>query len=707
MARYWVGGTGNWNDTAHWSDTSGGASGFSVPGTTDNVIFDANSNATAYTVTVNATADCADFTMGAPASGAVTWAGSSALSIYGSMDLQGGTSGITRTFTGTITFKATATGKTVTCNGITFATGAWAFNGSGGGWTLQDALTNTSSISLTTGSLDTNGVSVTSSSFVFNGNATRSLTLGASTITITGTAGILNFGSILNLTFNAGTSTIVWAGTSNFSSGSGLTFNDLSVTGAGNKTISGPNNWSNISITGTTSKTGTLSFSGDATLSGTFICNGNSVTNRVLIWSSTNGINRTISAATVSVTNTDFMDITGTGAGSWNLSAVSGGSGDCGGNSGITFTTPVTRYWVGGTGNWSSTGEWASSSGGGSGATVPLPQDTVVFDANSFSAGSQTATADMPRLGKDISFTGVTNSPTLSFGSLATMITGSLTLDSGLTLTGTNTTTFVGRAACTITSAGKSFNQAITINCGAGSYTLQDNLNINGSTLQFTITTGTFDANDFNVTTGTFNTNNNNSRVISMGSGTWTITGVGTSAWVVTAGSLTLNAETSTIKFTDSTNNVITFIGGGFTYYIVWWSRGASTASNTIKGSNAYYEFKDTGTAAHSILFTVSTTNTVTLFTVNGSSGNAITLNSTNGSTTFALVKVGGGRISCDWLNIQHSVATPATGTWYAGANSVNNQATASAGSGWIFSVPPLIAKAYEKMQAVHRAGSF
>jgi hypothetical protein len=71
--------------------------------------------------------------------------------------------------------------------------------------------------------------------------------------------------------------------------------------------------------------------------------NGNSATNRVLVFSGTLGTPRTITAANVSVTNADFRDITGAGAGNWNLSAVSGGSGDAGGNSGITFTTGQTQ----------------------------------------------------------------------------------------------------------------------------------------------------------------------------------------------------------------------------------------------------------------------------------------------------------------------------------------------------------------------------
>src|SRR5690349_15537536 len=51
--RFWVGGTGTWDaaTTTHWSDTSGGAGGFSVPGSSDTVTFDANSGGG--TVTLN------------------------------------------------------------------------------------------------------------------------------------------------------------------------------------------------------------------------------------------------------------------------------------------------------------------------------------------------------------------------------------------------------------------------------------------------------------------------------------------------------------------------------------------------------------------------------------------------------------------------------------------------------------------------------
>lgn len=54
--RYWVGNGGSWLDTAHWSATTGGASGASVPDYTNDVIFDANSfTTTGQQVIVNTT----------------------------------------------------------------------------------------------------------------------------------------------------------------------------------------------------------------------------------------------------------------------------------------------------------------------------------------------------------------------------------------------------------------------------------------------------------------------------------------------------------------------------------------------------------------------------------------------------------------------------------------------------------------------------
>src|SRR3989344_6127875 len=673
IGRYWVGGTGSWDaTTTHWATPSGGAGGASVPTSTDNVFFDTASNAAAYTVTITAAANTANLTFGNPASGAPTWAGSSALNIYGNFTAA---SGMTRTYTGAITFAATTTGKTVTFNGVTMASNT-TFNGVGGGWTLQDTWNNGTagkSITLTSGTLNTNGKTITSSIFNGSGSTTRTLTLGASIINLASSSNAWNFTTTTGLTFNANTSTIsITGGGTNFLGG-GLTYNNLTISGINafaTWAITGANTFNNFTITGNNNKVTIYTFAANQTITGTLTLNGNSAVNRLPIQSSIIGTARTLTAATVTVTNTDFQDITGAGTGNWNLSAVSGGSGNAGGNSGITFTTSATQTWSGTSGgNWS-TNAWSGR--------VPLPQDDVVV--NAAFAASQTITMDMPRIGRNVSFAGVTGSPTIS-GSIDISVFGNMTFSSGLAAINLGTTRNVilsGRGSFTFTSGVATMQPRISLVAPGGTYTLQDNhtsTNLNPLSVQL----GTLDLNDRNVTVLGFGSNfSGSTRSILLRSGLITITGSGTNAWSINSASgLTFNAGTSTIKFTDATASSITFTGSGQVYNNVWFARGVSAASNTMVGSNTFNDFKDDGSAAHSILFTTGTTTTVTTFTVSGTAGNLKTINSTS-TSTHTLVKSGGGTISSDYLNIQHSVATPAS-TWYAGVNSVNNQGVATA----------------------------
>lgn len=64
-SRFWVGGTGtaDLSDTTHWSATSNGAGGASVPGAADSVTLDGSSGGG--TITINATFSWASLTMGA------------------------------------------------------------------------------------------------------------------------------------------------------------------------------------------------------------------------------------------------------------------------------------------------------------------------------------------------------------------------------------------------------------------------------------------------------------------------------------------------------------------------------------------------------------------------------------------------------------------------------------------------------------------
>ena len=51
--RYWIGGTGNWSNTAHWDAHSGGAGGDTVPTSSDNVFVDSASGLSGGTLTID------------------------------------------------------------------------------------------------------------------------------------------------------------------------------------------------------------------------------------------------------------------------------------------------------------------------------------------------------------------------------------------------------------------------------------------------------------------------------------------------------------------------------------------------------------------------------------------------------------------------------------------------------------------------------
>lgn len=682
--RFWVGGTGNWDGstTTHWAATTGGLGGASVPTSGDTVTFDTLSNATAYTVTITATANCSDLTVGAPLSGKVTFAaGSAGLNIFGSMNMSGGTAGITWNFNVTMNFSSTATGKTITTNGITILSNT-NFNGIGGGWTLQDNFT-TFGITHTQGTLDFNGKTVSANSYQSIGAGTRTLTLGASNVTFTGSSALLFSGS--NFTFNANTSTITCSAVNPSFAAAGATFNNVVFSGIGTGgqnggDISGANTFANLTITGTAATLLPTIFENNQTITGTLTLNGNSTAFRLFITSLTPGTPITLTAATVSVSYADFMDITGAGAGSWDLHAITGLSGDCGGNSGITFTTPVDQHWqTAAGGNWSSAANWTSR--------IPLPQDNVFMD-KAFST-SRTVTADMPLLGKNIDWTGATWTTKLTFTStIQNYVFGSYILISGLTYTAnaTNNLILSTRGSSTLSSNAVTINQPITIQAPSGTYTLGSDTTMTASRL-LSLNYGTLTA-----------VNGGNNYIISTGSitmlGTFTLT-LGSATHLLNAtgnvfvGAGTINANTSTIKMVSSAAGAMTWDGGGLTFNNVWFSRGASAGNITIVNSNTFNDLKDDGTVAHSLRFTAGTTQTMQSFHATGSSGNVITINSTS-TSTHALVLTGGGVVSCDWLNIQHSVVTPGT-TWYAGTNSTDNQATSSAGSGWIFTAPPVV----------------
>ncbi len=673
--RYWVGGTWNWDasTTTNWSTSTWGAGGASVPTSSDNVIFDSLSNATAYTVTITATANCADFTMAWPLVWAVTWAWSSALNIYGSMNLSGGTAGITRTYTGAMTFKSTTTGKTITINGITLASST-TFDWVGGWWTLQDNWNNgTSAIIVTRWSIDFNGKTITLQWLSSSNSNTRSITFWSATVN---DSGQVNFTTTTGLTFSAGSATFnLSISSSNALIPGWLTFGTVNLTGDDSWIGWDWTFWS-LSMIWNAVKTGIFQLWWNITITGTLTITGNSAINRIIVKSSVRGTARTITAAAISVDKVDFQDITGAGAASWDMSAAAWYTGDCGWNSmkalgSAAFTTAATCNWSSGS-TWS-TATWSNHS-------IPLPQDTATFTT----AGTVTITQDMPRIWS-VDFSTVSGAKTWTT-STACSVFGSINLTNLTTLTAsTQDYTFEGRWSNTLNSAWFTWAKRLLLVAPWGTLTMSSALVITNNNW-LSITSGTFNANNFNITTPIVNSNVSTTRTITMGSWTWELTRLTSTVWTTqTTTWLTVNANTSTIKLTWALTWVVLFSWWAWIVYNNIWVATTNAFATTIQDNVTFSDIKIN--AWRTVQFWTWSTITTTTFTATWTSWNEITITS-DSTWTHALVKSWGGTISCDYLNIQHSVATPWS-TWYAGVNSTNNQAVATAGSGWIFTTPP------------------
>jgi fibronectin-binding autotransporter adhesin len=663
--RYWVGGTGNWNDTTYWSTSSGGASGADLPRSHDDVVFDSLSNATAYTATVNAITGgnrCKALTIAGPASGNVTLAGSTALYIHDDITLPA--TGLTRTYTGAITLSGTGVGKTITTNGVALANSI-TVNGVGAEWALADAWNSgTGSITVTNGSFDTANYNLTFGTLSSGNKNARTINFGSSTVSLG--ANVI-FGTLenerANLSFAAGTSQI------NFSNGSAVTFSgnnqtfynvSFTSTSMSSITFNGENTFNNLSAAGrTTTGIRAIVLNGNQTINGTLTLSaGTNATMRTSVRSSAAATTRTLTCAAVAaLTDIDFGDITIAGA------AVSGGNltgtrlGDGNGNSGITFDAGVNKYWnLAGGGNWSSTA-WATSSGGAvSNDNFPLAQDTCIFEAGSPNVGNTITINRAYSIGTIDMSARTSNTMTLATGNNANSpsIYGNWINGTGVTLTSTGNgyLVFAGRGSQTVTSAGRTFPQPLYIFAVGGSVTLQDALTSTATGSQdIFLQHGTFNANGYNVTmNGGISAASLFVRTMAFGSGTWTTSRAGTSAFNVGISSLDLTV-TGTGTFSLTSASAKTFAGGGISYSGITLNQGGA-GTLTITGNNTFANITNTYSATGATIISLgASTQNVADFTATGTAGNVLTIQCP-ATNPCNLIHTGAGDIILDYLNL-------------------------------------------------------
>jgi hypothetical protein len=273
--RYWVGGSGTWGSTqtTNWSDTSGGAGGFSVPTNADDVFFNAQSSSGSYTVTVQQgnTINANNIEFVPPASGTLTLTcgpiptNGSTLFVNGDFIVAG--SGVTfdlRTTGASFTqVTLSGTSKVFDTNNNPNIRMDVRFNGSyslGGNFINLPYITQGTprfEISFGSGSLNTNNFNITTPSLSIGTGKT--LILGSSQVTLTAVGGVFFCDSTAIL--DTGTSNIILSDTSTSGrtfQGGGKIYNKLTIggtTGSSTLTITGNNTFNEIVSTKTVAHT--------------------------------------------------------------------------------------------------------------------------------------------------------------------------------------------------------------------------------------------------------------------------------------------------------------------------------------------------------------------------------------------------------------------------------------------------------------------
>lgn len=281
----------------------------------------------------------------------------------------------------------------------------------------------------------------------------------------------------------------------------------------------------------------------------------------------------------------------------------------------------MARYWIGGTGNITDTAHWSDTSGGTGGFSAPGSTDSVFYDANSVTSGSQTITFNASQTWGSLDCTGVLSGT--AFAKTNTMaVVGDCTFASGMSLGGNGGLNLGGSGTSNLTMNGISFSTSSAIVlAGSGTVNLQDALTIIGGGSFRPFSSGTFNTNNNALTAAAYQSNSG-SCAQALGSSSITING-NTNKWLFSTGSL--NAGTSTITFTASGG---TFAGGGQTYYNV-----ALQQTDSVTGTNTYNEFSVS--AGRTISF--SNNQTMTTLTAIGTAPSTITLKSNAAGTQRSL----------------------------------------------------------------------
>lgn len=299
------------------------------------------------------------------------------------------------------------------------------------------------------------------------------------------------------------------------------------------------------------------------------------------------------------------------------------------------------RYWVGGSGTWSSTSNWSASSGGPSGASAPTINDNVFFDK----AGTYTVTVTTSTTASCANLTASNGTVNITSTTSIFNVAGNFDLTgssggsffSGFTTINLGPTS--GSGSFTINCAGRNFStggNAQTRNTSPDStYTLLSDFSMSGTASSFTHLNDTLDLNGYTLTTGSFVTTGTVSRTIAFGS-TGKITTFGSSSFSSTSTGISVTGN-PTVNITFATSATLSpnvqflcnFIAGGAGNWVLSYTPSSSGLLNLDLSGFVGTWTRSTTSAAFTVYGNVTLGGTLSAAT------GIMTLGATSGTQTI------------------------------------------------------------------------
>jgi len=686
---YWVNGTGNWDDSSHWSYQSGGEGGACLPTSNDNVFFDKNSfSKPQEVVTINTSiVNCKDMKwIGAKFNPTLKSSIRCKLAIYGSLFFIEKMNLDFIDMPMSLLFKSHQDNNQIFIGTDEFFCYSLYFDGSGS-WVLKDNL-HVGYIGLIEGTLDTNGYSVTCSGFSSDHYPLRdrSLILGDSTVNVfynwhvhsknliidPGRSTIIIRGEMENknsddtsnvLTYN----NVIFKPNLNYSYPSRIYLKDSasfnSVTFDNNMYISGNNFFKTLIL----SPGHTYQFNKNTTQ--TIIDNieikGNCTAPIYMIGNENSSINK--AQGSVNAEYVFLENIIAKGGAEF----IANNSIDNNGNNDgwVIYSNESQKlYWVGGSGYWHDPSHWSFTSGGDGNACIPTPKDDVFFDENSFNRNSNVVkTFVFPVYCRNMDWSNAQNNPSFDINSYV-FIHGSIELINDMIVDSSYKIEFRAEEkkqtikTCNHILPGLLFN-------GNGGWILNDHLNLKKNS-DIIYVKGELDTNGKDIICHSFISESDSERHLNLSTSKITVY----DTWKVNNANLVIDPGRSIIQFVGDSSEMNSIIGNNIYHSLIFNGNGTITGDFTLDSL--------TFSAGKKYFLGTSVTAILHNFKAIGEKDKLVSIigDLNYYDVTLAAISVPKGFVYCDYLQLKNIKATGGA-KFYAGINSVdmgNN-------TGWIF----------------------